>query len=240
MDDGGALCNTAGTDRSQDSGDTGTDILTEQHIDSLWQTDYTAAGKCLQDADRRRGGLNDGSKNSTSKDAQNRVGEAGDDVDKGLRFAQRNHCRTHHIHTDEQNTQTGDNLAVMMQLFIFQKDDECYTDECEQRSDCADIQSDKLTGNGGTDVSTHDNPHSLLQGHHAGVYKADDHDGGCRRGLDDSGDDSADDDAKKTVCGQFFQNFFHAVTGGGFQAVAHHLHSVQEQTKTAEQTNQIS
>ena len=32
----------------------------------------------------------------------------------------------------------------------------------------------------------------------------------------------------------------HAVTGGGFQAVAHHLHSVQEQTKTAEQTNQIS
>ena len=42
-------------------------------------------------------------------------------------------------------------------------------------------------GDGGTDVGTHDDVDGLLEGHQTGVYKADDHDGGGGRALDDGG-----------------------------------------------------
>lgn len=124
MDDSGSLRIACSTNRSQNCCDTGTDVLTKQNIYCLRKSDYTASCKCLKDTNRSRRGLDDSGEQCTSKDAQYRVGELGHQVDEGLGITQRHHRGAHHIHTDKQNTQTGNDFTVVMNLFLLDKDDE--------------------------------------------------------------------------------------------------------------------
>ncbi len=237
VDDGGALGVAAGADGRQHCRDAGTDVLAEQDINRLRKADNAAGSQRLQDTDRSGGRLDDRGEDCACQDAQNRIGELGHQRDEGFGLTQRHHRGAHHVHADEQDAQTGNDLAEVVQLLLLEKNNHRHTDKGEQRGDGADVQRNQLTGDGGADVGAHDDPHRLLQGHHARVDKADNHDGGGRRGLNDGGDTGSHQYAQDAVCGQTFQNAFHLVAGGGFQAVAHHLHAVQEKAQTAQQTN---
>ena len=70
--------------------------------------------------------------------------------------------RAHHFHTDEQNTQTGEDRTDVMCHWLFDKDDHCDTDECDQRCNGTDVQGNQLPGDRRTDVGTHDDPDCLL------------------------------------------------------------------------------
>ena len=123
----------------------------------------------------------------------------------------------------------------MVDLGFFQEDHHSYAHKGKQRGQYAHIQRDELTGNGGTDVGSHDDPHRLAQRHHTGVDKAHHHNGGSGGGLDDGGNARAYQYAENTVGGEPLQNALHAVARRGFQAGAHHLHTVEEQGKAAQQ-----
>ena len=70
MDDGRLLGFPTGTDAGKHGRDTGTDVLTKEHIDRTIQADQTASGKCLQDTDRCAGRLNDRREECTGQNAQ--------------------------------------------------------------------------------------------------------------------------------------------------------------------------
>ena len=234
MDDSGSLRIACSTNRSQNCCDTGTDVLTKQNIYCLRKSDYTASCKCLKDTNRSRRGLDDSGKQCTSKDTQYRIGELGHQVDEGLGITQRHHRGAHHIHTDKQNTQTGNDFTVVMNLFLLDKDDERNTDKGEQRGKSTDVQSDQLAGDGGTDVSTHDNPDSLAQCHHTGVYKADNHNGRCGRRLNDHGNDHAHQQSRNDIARHFFECFLQFRACCALQTLSHCRHTVDEQRKTAD------
>ena len=54
--------------------------------------------------------------------------------------------------------------------------------------------------------------------------------------MDDRRDDGAHQNAQKPVGRQPLQDALHPVAGSGLQAGAHHLYAVQEQRKTAQQS----
>ena len=117
----GALCIAAGSHGSQKRRDTGTDILAEQHEHGTVKVDDAAHGQGLKDTHRRGRGLDDGCKYRAHQDSQKGIGKLGHHVDEGLRIPQRNHGIAHHAHTDEQDTDTGDNASHMLYLFIFRE-----------------------------------------------------------------------------------------------------------------------
>ena len=228
VDDGGPLGAAAGADGGQHGGDTGTDVLTEQHEHRAGQADHAAVGQGLKDTHRGGRGLDDGSEAGTGQNAQQGVGEGGHEADEGLRLPQGRHGGAHHIHTDEQHAQAGQNLTDVLQLGLFHKDHQGHAHKGEQGSQLAYVQGDEQAGDRSTDVGAHDDPDRLIEGHHARVDKANHHDRGGGRRLNDGGDGRTHQHAQKAVGSQSFQNHFHTASGCGLQAGAHHLHAVQE------------
>ena len=127
----------------------------------------------------------------------------------------------------------------MVSLGGLEEDYHRYADEGEQGSHRTHVQRNQQTGDGSTDVGTHDDPDCLLQGHHTGVYEAHHHNSGCGGGLDDCGDDRTHQNTQNAIGSEFFQNRLHSVTGSSLQAAAHHLHAVQEQGQTAQKTEDV-
>ncbi len=87
------------------------------------------------------------------------------------------HGRAHHLHTDKEHAQAGQNISVVVNLGLLQKDHHGHAHKGEQGSHGAHVQGDELAGDGGADIG-HDDPHRLFQRHHAGVDEAHHHDSG--------------------------------------------------------------
>ena len=172
--------------------------------------------------------MDDGGEAGAGQDAQQGVGEGGHEVDEGLRLPQGRHGGAHHVHTDEQHAQTGQDLTDVLQLELFHKDHQGHAYKGEQGSQLTHVQGDEQAGDGGTDVGAHDDPDRLIEGHHARVDKANHHDCGSGGRLNNGGDGRAYQHAQKAVGSQSLQNHFHTAAGCGLQAGAHHLHAVQE------------
>ena len=128
----------------------------------------------------------------------------------------------------------------MVELGLFHEDHQHHAGKSEERSQSAYIQGDQKAGDRGADVGAHDDPDRLIERHDPGVNKSHHHDRGGGGGLDHSGDHSAHQNTEKSVGGQLFQDAFHPVTGGGLQTGTHHLHTVQEQGKASQETEEIT
>ena len=154
----------------------------------------------------------------------------------------------HHRHTDEQHAEAQQNLAEVMELPLFGKHEDGGADAhghigqhggLEQLHDdtvlqgTGGIQTQQLSGDGGADVGAHDDAHGLTQVRDAGVDEAHHHNCGCRRTLDDAGDQGADADGLKDVAGNCFQGFFQLFAGHFLQGVAHGEHAVDEKSQAA-------
>ena len=235
VDDGGALGVAAGADGGQNGGDTGADVLSEEDVYRAVQADYPTKGQRLQDTHRGGGGLDQSGEGRSRQNADNGVGEGAHQIDKGGPFPQGLHGRAHHLHTDKEHAQAGQNISVVVNLGLLQKDHHGHAHKGEQGSHGAHVQGDELAGDGGADIGAHDDPHRLFQRHHAGVDEAHHHDSGGGGGLDDRGNARAHQDAQEAVGGQPLQNALHAVARRGLQAGAHHLHAVKEQGQAAQQ-----
>ena len=235
VDDGGPLGVPAGAHRGQHGGDAGADVGAEQHKGAAGQGDDPRVGQGLHNAHRGGGGLDDGGEAGAHANAHHGVGEVGDQVDKGRGVPQGRHGGAHHVHADEQHTQTGQDLADVLGLLVLDEDHEHHAHKGEQRGQGTHVQGDEHTGDGGADVRAHDDPDGLVQRHHAGVDKAHHHDRGGRGGLDGGGDARAHQNAHKAVGRQPFQQGLHLRACRGLQTGAGHLHTVKEQGQAAQQ-----
>ena len=124
----------------------------------------------------------------------------------------------------------------MVNLGFLEEYDHRHAHKRKKRGQLADIKRNQLTGDRGADIRAHDDPHCLPQRHHTGVDKADDHDGRGGGGLNGGSDARADQHSEKTICREFFQDPLHPVAGRGLKTGAHHLHAVQEQRQTAQES----
>ena len=239
MDHCGPLGAAAGADGCQHGGDTGTDVLAEQHIHGGGQTHNAAVGQGLQNTHGGGGGLDQGCEACAHQDADQRVGKVGHDAGKGGGIPQRHHGVAHEVHADEQDAQAGDYVGPVLHLLLIYKHGDGHTHKGDERSHGSDVQGHQLSGDGGADVGAHDDPHCLLQGHHPGVYESHDHDGGGGGGLDEGRDAGAHQNSDETVGCEPFQNFLHLFACGSLQAVAHHLHSVEEECQAAQQVQNV-
>ena len=88
-------------------------------------------------------------------------------VDERLRILQRLHGSAHGVHTDKQDSQSSDDLAIMAPDGTLDEHDDGHATEGDERGQSANVQHNQLGGDGGADVGTHDDPDRLLQGHHA-------------------------------------------------------------------------
>ena len=91
VNDGGTFCIPVCSDGCQNRSDTGTDILSEQYIDSAWQPDQSTGSQRLKNTYRRRGRLDDRGKYRTGKNSQQRVGKIRHNGCERLRLTQRHH-----------------------------------------------------------------------------------------------------------------------------------------------------
>ena len=235
VDNGGALRVAGGSHGSEQRRDAGADVLAEEDVNSGVDSDNTADSQRLQDTDGGRGRLNDSREERAGQDADKRIREGADKLNKGGPLAQRLHRRAHHFHTDKEHAETGENAAVMVYLRLFEKDDKRHAHKGKQRSELADVEGDQLARDRGADVRAHDDPDSLPQRHHSGVNEADHHDGRGRGGLNRRRDARAHQDAEEAVRREALEDLLHAVAGRGFQTGAHHLHAVEEQRQAAQQ-----
>ena len=78
---------------------------------------------------------------------------------------------------DEQDTQSGNDLTVMVEDDLFYKYNEHNSHKGEERCQRSHVEGNELARDGSSNVCSHDNPYCLLQRHHAGIYKSDNHDG---------------------------------------------------------------
>ena len=69
-------------------------------------------------------------------------------------------------------------------------------DQCQPETVTGDIRhADQLAGNSGTNVCTHNDTYRLRKGHDAGVYQTDTNNDRAGRGLDDTRDEGAKNNA---------------------------------------------
>ena len=239
MDEGGALGVAVSAQAGQKSGDTGTDVLAKEHKDRVIQSHHTAQGQRLKDTDAGRGALDHRGEERAGQNAQDGIGEGSEEIDKGLIVPQRSHGGAHQLHAQEEDAQTGNDLADAVDLLLLEHGDEHHAEEGQQRRDEAHVQRNEKAGHGGTHVGTHDHANRLLKGHQAGVDESHHHDSGRRGALNDCRNTGAHQDAQDPLGSEHFQNGLQAVTCRDFQTRAHNVHAVQKQGKSAEEHKNV-
>ena len=144
------------------------------------------------------------------------------------------HGILHGLHADEQKAQTQHDLAdgplppaldEHVKQDAHRRQDRPQKSRLEQRQQKVvggDIpQAQQLRRHGGADIGAHDDAHRLTELHDPGVDKADTHNRGGRRALDQSGDHRTQQNAFEDIAGQPLQNIFQTAAGELLQAVRH-------------------
>ena len=114
-------------DRCKKCCDTRSYILPKQYKCCTVQCNNSAGSKSLQNSYGSRRRLDDCRKDHSGKDSQNRIFKTCQKPNKFLRFTERCHRGTHHIHTNKKDSKTCNNISDVVDSFIFQKYQYCYT-----------------------------------------------------------------------------------------------------------------
>ena len=185
----------------------GADVLAHDDGHGGGVGDSTRAGQRLQDAHRRRGRLQHGSQHSAGNDAQHRVAEAKEEIHEPGLIGQGRHGVGHSVHAGHQNGETQQDLAYAA-LAVLTDHIQPDADEAQDRAPGIGVehfgdkalaleagQRQQPAGNSGTNVCTHNDTYRLRKGHDAGVYQTDTNNDRAGRGLDDTRDEGAKNNA---------------------------------------------
>ena len=192
MHDGNALCVGAGTDRGDNCGDTGTDILTHDDRNGGAGRNECGERQRLQNTDGSGRGLNHRRDNRTEEQTQQRIFKLDKNIGKGGGFGERLNCIGHHFHTENQNGKADENGTDGVFAVTFghhaQNDADEGKNRCEvdrlhhSDKECVAFNAGKTKdpgGDCGTDIGTEGDFNGLCKLHDAGVDKTDKHDSGC-------------------------------------------------------------
>ena len=132
------------------------------------------------------------------------------------------------IHTQEQNSESCYDCAGGVYVLILKEYYQNNAQEGDNRSDIGNLECNKKTCDGGSDVGPEDNAGSSRKLHKPSVYKAYRHCGGCITALNDSGNEHTDQKPHGSILRQFFKYVLQFGTGKLLDAVAHEPDTVQE------------
>ena len=123
-------------------------------------------------------------------------------------LTQRSHTGVHQAHAGKQDAKAQHDLADVLPFSAAQEHiknaaNKCHhgrkglgLDQCQPETVTGDIRhTDQLAGNSGTNVCTHNDTYRLRKGHDAGVYQTDTNNDRAGRGLDDTRDEGAKNNA---------------------------------------------
>ena len=210
------------------------------------------AGEGLQDADHRRGALDDAGDQGAGQKAQQVVALEGGEqpAQSAAEGADR---VAHENEPHEQDAKADGDGADVFGGALFhehEQDDAQYqrqrrevlrVEEVEQAGGASLYvhEPDDLGGDGGAHVGAQHDADGLTEGEKARAHQAHgQHDGG-RRALYHAGDQHAQHEPQGRLCRHLFQRGLHGAAGAAFQPVAHHPHAVQEHGQSAQQGDQF-
>ena len=239
VDHGGPLGVVPGAHGGQNGGHGGADVDARHQERGKVQRHQSLHGQRLENTDGGGGTLDHGAQQRAHQNAQNGVLGVHDELLEPDHILQRLHGAGHGVQALEQQTEAQDDLADVLILGLLGIEHQEGADEHAERRNAGDIQSNQDGGDGGTDVGAEDDAGGLGQVHNAGVDEAHNHDGGGGGGLNDHGNQRAQQEAQDGVAGQLFQQVLHLGTGCLLQALAHVLHTEQERAQSAQQGNDV-
>ena len=232
-----------GANGGEDGGDAGADVLAHDDGDGGAVGDLAGAGQRLQDTDGGRTGLNDGGQNRAGQAAQDGILEGDKQLLECGNILKAGDGAGHGFHAEHQRGKTQQDQTGVFLLAVLE---EHVVDDANQRQDRGkggglqqldeDVaafdaaEAEDPGGDGGADVSAHDDVDGLTQGQQAGVDEADHHDGGGGGTLNDGGDGKTGQEAHGLVGGQLTEQNPETVTGPALQGLAHEVHAKQKQT----------
>ena len=184
------------------------DVCAQNNGDGRAEGDQTRAGQCLQDTHRCRGGLDDHRDHHAHQNAQNGIRHGNEQILEHGALTQRSHTGVHQAHAGKQDAEAQHDLADVLPFSAAQEHiknaaNKCHhgrkglgLDQCQPETVTGDIRhADQLAGNSGTNVCTHNDTYRLRKGHDAGVYQTDTNNDRAGRGLDDTRDEGAKNNA---------------------------------------------
>ena len=155
-----------------------------------------------------RGGLDDHRDHHAHQNAQNGIRHGNEQILEHGVLTQRSHTGVHQAHAGKQDAEAQHDLADVLPFSAAQKHiknaaDKRHhgrkglgLDQCQPETVTGDIRhADQLAGNSGTNVCTHNDTYRLRKGHDAGVYQTDTNNDRAGRGLDDTRDEGAKNNA---------------------------------------------
>ena len=151
--------------------------------------------QCLQNTNSSGGGLDHGADQRTHQNAQDGISGIHDEVLEPGHLTQRLHGAGHGVQTLEQQAKAQNDLADVLYLGLFGIEHHKRTHADAEGGNAGYVQGDQNACDGGTDVGTEDDAGGLSQIHDAGVDKAHDHHSGGGGGLDDHGNEHAQQEA---------------------------------------------
>ena len=235
------------THRGQQCGHTGADVLTHDDGNGTAVGDHTGGAQCLQDAHAGAGALDDAGDQCAYQNAQQGVGEAGEQTGEPCLVLQRQHRVGHGGHAGHQHGKADKDSAhafFLLTLTHIQQN----ADKCKHRAERSGLehlddeavalqagQAQDPAGDRGAHVAAHDDADGLVQFHDAAVDKAHHHNGGGAGALDDGGDAQTQEEALDGAVGQLAQDLLQLAACLLFQRLAHDVHTEQEQGQAAQQ-----
>ncbi len=164
------------TNGRQAGGGTGPDICTESQRDSRFQADQSLQCHGDHHAHGGRRGLHQGGEQGCHQDADHRIGYASHQFNEGLVAAQRVHAFAHYAHTEENQAQAHDHVAVLLDMVGFPEKHKPEAYGYQQERVLGDLEGDDLGRYRGTNIGTEDHADGLRQRHQPGGDEPNQHD----------------------------------------------------------------
>ena len=236
MDQGSTLRVLLARNGRENCARAGTDVAAEddEHADAKVHEALRAHDDENRDGHRR--GLHNGGNDKAEEHAKHRVRERSKEVDHRRDITECTHGTRHGGDADKQKAEAHDDFAGLFHHLIW---DEVHHDRAREHKDRGDrgkAEGHEQCRHGGTDIRTEDDTASIAEGHQPGIHEGDDHHGGGAGGLDHGGEEQSDQEARQPVTREGFENGAELRTSDLLDAMAHHIHSRDEQAETSQKT----
>ena len=247
---GDALCVLRGTDGGQQRRDAGADVLTEDDRERHIERDAARQCEGLQDTEGRRGALDDRGDDGTDEERDDRVIEHQDDLFELRHIGERLDGIAHEVHAEHQNGKADADRADVLLLVALDEHDQNDANQRNDRGEVGRLQelneyiftrnaghTEDPGGRCGANIRAHDDADGLAEAHDAGVNETDEHDRHGRGGLDRDRDAHAEQQRLEAVGGHGAEHGLELAADHLFKTRGEHVHAVQEEGKTAEQSD---
>ncbi len=147
---------------------------------------------------------------------------------------------TDHIQAHEKEREADEKLADVLCLALVHKQKHySQGDDRQHKGRNAYFKTeegDNPRSESSADIGAENHGHRLSQRHKAGVYKTYHHHRRGRRTLNQRRDGTSGEQTGEAVAGHCRENVAQAVAGGFLEPLAHHFHTVEEESYGAEET----